>query len=79
MRALVPDPAPIQPSKVEIVKLEFAFEKLEMEQKYLRFQKVVDKAESNTCIHERKAQKMIEIYTKAKSENENLCITNKKL
>ena len=40
---------------------------------------MADKAESNTCIHERKAQRMMEVYTKAKSENENLCIANKKL
>ena len=36
MRVLVPDPASIQPSEVEIVKLEFAFKKLKMEQKYFR-------------------------------------------
>ena len=36
MQVSIPDLAPIQPSKVEIVRSEFAFERLEMEQKYLR-------------------------------------------
>ena len=50
-----------------------------MEQKYLRLQEIVDKAENNARVHERKAQKMADVYTKAKSENENLYIANKKL
>ena len=50
-----------------------------MEQKYLRLQKIADKAESNARVHERKAQRMADVYTKAKIENENLYITNKKL
>ena len=36
MQVPVPDPAPMQPSKVEIIRSKFAFERLEMEQKYLR-------------------------------------------
>ena len=52
---MVPDPAPIRPSEVEIVRLEFASESLEMEQKYLRLQKIADKAKSNARVHERKA------------------------
>ena len=36
MQVLVPDPVPPQPSEVEIVRLEFTSERLEMEQKYLR-------------------------------------------
>ena len=36
MQVLVPDPVLIQPSKVEIVRLEFASERLKIEQKYLR-------------------------------------------
>ena len=52
-----------------------------MEQKYLKLQEVVDKVESNARVHEYKAQKMEDVYTKAKSENENenLQIANKKL
>ena len=36
MRVSIPDLVPIRPSKIEIVRLEFAFERLEMEKKYLR-------------------------------------------
>ena len=54
MRVLVLDLAPIQPSEVEIVRLEFTSERLEMEQKYLRLQKITNKAKSNARIHERK-------------------------
>ena len=59
MQVLVPDPAPMQPSEVEIVRSEIAFERFEMEQKYLRLQEVADKTESNAQIHERKAQRMV--------------------
>ena len=79
MRVSIPDPTPIQPSKVKIVRLEFAFERLEMEQKYLRLQEIADKVENNARVYERKAQKMADVYAKAKSENENLYIANKKL
>ena len=50
-----------------------------MEQKYLRLQKIADKAESNARVHESKAQRMSDVYTKTKNENENLYIANKKL
>ena len=50
-----------------------------MEHKYLRLQEIENKAESNARAHEHKAQKMADVYTKAKSENENLYIANKKL
>ena len=79
MRVLIPNPVPIQPSKVEIIKLEFASERLEIEKKYLRLEKIANKAKSNARIHERKAQRMTDVYTKTKSENENLYIANKKL
>ena len=79
MGVSIPDPAPIQPSKVEIVRMEFAFERLKMEQKYLRLQEVANKAENNTRIYKHKAQRMTKDYTKTKSETENLYIANKKL
>ena len=79
IRVSVPDPTPIQPSEVEIVKLEFASERLEIEQKYFRLQKMADNAKSNARVHERKAQRMVDVYTKAKSEKKNLYIANKKL
>ena len=50
-----------------------------MEQKYLRLQKVAEESEENVHLHEHKAQKMTEGYTKVKGENENLYIANKKL
>ena len=55
MRVLVPDLAPTQPSEVKIVRLEFASERLKIEQKYLRLLEIADKVESNAQIHERKA------------------------
>ena len=79
MRVSIPDHIPKQPSEVDIVWLEFTSERLEMEQKYLRLQKVEKKSEENACIHEHKAQKMTKGYTKVKSENENLYIANKKI
>ena len=79
MRASVPDPIPKQPSEVKIVRLEFVLERLEMEHKYIRLQEIVEKLEENACIHEHKAQRMTEGYTKVKSENENLYDANKKL
>ena len=36
MQVPIPDPVPIQPSEIEIIQVEFAFERLKMEQKYLR-------------------------------------------
>ena len=50
-----------------------------MEQKYLRLQKMANKAESNARVHKHKAQRMADVYTKAKNENENLYIANNKL
>ena len=50
-----------------------------MKQKYLRLQEMANKAKNNARVHERKAQRMADIYTKAKSKNENLYIANKKL
>ena len=79
MQVSIPDPAPIQPSEVKIVRSEVASEKLEMEQNYLRLQKTADKAESNAWVQEHKAQRMIDVCTKVKDENENLYIANKKL
>ena len=79
MQVPILDLVPIQPSEIEIIRSEFAFERSKMEQKYLRLQKTADKAESNARVQEHKAQKMADVYTEAKSENENLYIANKKL
>ena len=51
----IPDPVPVQPSEIEIVRAEFASERLEMEQKYLRLQETADRVESNARIQEHKA------------------------
>ena len=59
--------------------MEFAFERLEMEQKYLRLQEIAGRVESNARIQEHKAQKMVDVCTKAKDKTENLYIANKKL
>ena len=77
MQVSIPNPVPIQPSKVKIVRSKFAFERLEMEQKYLRLQKVVDKTKNDALVHERKAKRMADVCAKIK--NENLYIANKKL
>ena len=79
MRISVPDPIPRPLSEVNIVRLEFTSERLEMEQKYKRLQEIVEKSEENAQVHEHKARKMREGYTKVKSENENLYVANKKL
>ena len=79
MQVPIPDPVPVQPSEIEIVRAEFASERLEMEQKYLRLQETADRAESNARIQEHKAQKMVDVCAKAKDETENLYIANKKL
>ena len=50
-----------------------------MKRKYLRLQETADKAESNARIQEHKAEKIADVYAKAKDETENLYITNKKL
>ena len=79
MRVSVLDPIPKQLSEVDIVRSEFALERLEMEQKYEKLQEVVEKLKENARIHEHKAWKMIEGYTQVKGKNENLYIANKKL
>ena len=43
-------PVPIQSSEIEIIRAEFAFERSEMEQKYLRLQETADKEKSNARI-----------------------------
>ena len=50
-----------------------------MELKYPRLQETANKSESNARVQEHKAQRMADICTKAKDENENLYIANKKL
>ena len=65
MQVSILDPIPVQPSAIEIIKLDFAFERSKMEQKYLRLQKTADKVESNARVHKRKAQRMTNVYTKA--------------
>ena len=79
MQVPIPDPVPVQPSEIEIIRVEFAFERSKMKQKYLKLQEIADKAESNAQIHEHKVQKMTDVYAKAKGENENLYIANKRL
>ena len=61
MQVPIPDPVSVPPSEIEIVRAEFAFEKLEMEHKYLRLQDTADRAESNARIQEHKAQKMVDV------------------
>ena len=79
MRVSVPDPIPKQLSKVDIVRSEFASERLEMEWKYKRLQEITEKSKENAWVHEHKTRKMTEGYTKVKGKNENLYIANKKL
>ena len=79
MRVSVPNPMPERLSKVDIVRSEFTSKRLEMEWKYKRFQEITEKSEENAKVHEHKAQKMTEDYTKMKGENENLYIANNKL
>ena len=79
MRVFVPDPILKQLSGVDIIRSEFASERLEMERKYKKLQEIAEKSEENTRVHEHKARKMTKGYTKVKGENENLYIANKKL
>ena len=79
MGVSVSNPIPKQLSEVNIVRSEFASKRLEMERKYKMLQEVAEKLEENVRVHEHKAQKMMDVYTKAKSKNENLYIANKKL
>ena len=50
-----------------------------MERKYKKLQEIVEKSEENARVHEHKAWKVTEGYTKVIGENENLYIANKKL
>ena len=79
MRVSILDPILKQLSEVDIVRSEFASEMLKMEQKYKKLHEIVDKLEENAWVHEHKAWKITEGYTKVKDENENLYIANKKL
>ena len=79
MRIFVLDPIPKQLSKVDIVRSEFASERLKMERKYKKLQKIAEKSEENARVHEHKARNVTEGYTKVNDENENLYIANKKL
>ena len=79
MRVSVPDPIPKQLSEIDIVRSEFTSKRLEMEWKYKKLQEIAEKSEENTRVHEHKARKMTEGYTKVKGENENVYIANKKL
>ena len=51
MKVSVLDPIPKQLSEVDIIQSEFASERLEMERKYKRLQKIADKLEENIRIH----------------------------
>ena len=75
----IPDPVLVQLSKIEIIRLEFAFERSKMERKYLRLQETTDKVESTVRIQEHKAQRMVDVCIKAKDEIKNLYIAHKKL
>ena len=55
MQVSIPDPVLIQPSKIEIIRSEFASERLEMEQKYLRLQETADKVKNNAQVQKHKA------------------------
>ena len=79
MSVLVSNPISKQPSKVDIFRSEFALERLEIEQKYIRLQEAIEKSKSNARVHEHKAQSMVEGYTKVKRVNENLYMANTKL
>ena len=79
MHVPISNPVLVQPSEIEIIRVEFAFERSEMEQKYLRLQETADRAESNDRIQEHKAQKMVDVCARVKNETENLYIANKKL
>ena len=50
-----------------------------MEQKYKKLQELAKKSKENARVHEHKARKMTEGFTKVKGENKNLYLANKKL
>ena len=58
MQVSVSDLAPMQPSEVEIVRSEFAFERLEMKQKYLRLLEMADKCKTLDFLKSYMASKM---------------------
>ena len=64
---------------MDIIRLEFASQKLEMEQKYKKLQELAEKSEEHSRVHEYKARMITEGFTKVKDKNENLYIANKKL
>ena len=75
----ISDPIPKQLSEVDIVRSNFALERLKMERKYKMLQEMAEKLEKNARVHEHKARKITEGYTKVKGKNENLYMANKKL
>ena len=79
MKVSVPDSIPKQLLEVDIVRSEFALERIEMEQKYKKLWEIAKKSEENAKVHEHKARNMTKGFTKVKDENENLYIANKKL
>ena len=79
MKVSILDPIPKQLSEVDIVRSEYALERLEMKWKYKGLQEIAEKSKENAQVHEHKARKMTEDYIKVKDENENLYIANKKL
>ena len=79
MRVSILNPILEQPSEVDIVRSKFTLERLEMEQKYKKLHESAEKSEKNSKVHEHKARRMIEGYTKVKGENKNLYIANNKL
>ena len=55
MQVSVSDPVPVQPLEIKIIRLEFAFERSEMDQKYLRLQETADKVKNNAQVQKHKA------------------------
>ena len=47
MRVFILDPIPKQLSEVDIVRLKFSLERLEMERKYKRLQEMIEKSKEN--------------------------------
>ena len=60
MRVSIPDPIPEQPLEVDIIKSEFASERLEMEQKYKKLQELAEKSEENSRVYKHKARRLTE-------------------
>ena len=55
MKVSVPNSIPKQLSEVDIVRSEFASERLEIERKYKKLQEIVEKSKENARVHEHKA------------------------